>query len=91
MKLLQTIPKNKNLSQIEFVQNIFPLINENIIVTAHGNSIRSLCKYLFEIEDSKISKLEIPTGNPLVLIFENKKLLSANYLDKNRAKDLLVF
>ena len=74
-----------------YKKNILPLINENIIIAAHGNSIRSLCKYLFEIDDSKISRLEIPTGNPLALNFENKNLINAKYLDKDRAKDLLIF
>ena len=74
-----------------YKKNILPLINENIIIAAHGNSIRSLCKYLFEIDDSKISRLEIPTGNPLALNFENKNLVNAKYLDKDRAKDLLIF
>ena len=74
-----------------YEKNIHPLINKNIIIAAHGNSIRSLCKYLFKIDDSKISRLEIPTGNALVLNFENKKLVNAKYLDKQRAKDLLVF
>ena len=74
-----------------YKKNILPLINENVIITAHGNSIRSLCKYIFKIDDAKISKLEIPTGNPLVLNFENQKLKDAKYLDKDRAKDLLVF
>ena len=64
---------------------------KNIIIAAHGNSIRSLCKYLFKIDDSKISRLEIPTGNALALNFENKKLVNAKYLDKERAKDLLFF
>ena len=67
-------------------------ISENIIVSAHGNSIRSLCKYLFNINNEDISKLEIPTGNPLVLKFdENTKLLEAKYLDEERAKDLIIF
>ena len=74
-----------------YKKNILPLINKNIIIAAHGNSIRSLCKHIFEIDDAKISKLEIPTGNPLVLNFENKKIVNAKYLDKERAKDLLVF
>ena len=74
-----------------YKKNILPLINENIIIAAHGNSIRSLCKYIFEIDNFKISKLEIPTGNPLVLNFENKKLVNAKYLDRDRARDLLVF
>ena len=66
-------------------------INKNILVSAHGNSIRSLCKYLFNIDKEKISELEIPTGNPLILNFENSKLQSAKYLDKNRAKNLIKF
>ena len=62
------------------------------MISAHGNSIRSLCKYLFDISDKEISKLEIPTGNPLILEFDdNIKLLDAKYLDKERAKDLLKF
>ena len=75
-----------------FKKNIEKKISENVIISAHGNSIRSLCKYLFDISDQEISKLEIPTGNPLILEFDgNIKLLSAKYLDKERAKDLLKF
>ena len=65
---------------------------ENILISAHGNSIRALCKYLFKLDNLKITELEIPTGNPLLLLLdEEKKLKSAQYLDKSRAKDLLVF
>ena len=39
---------------------------KNILISAHGNSLRALCKYLFNISDEKINELEIPTGNPLV-------------------------
>ena len=67
------------------------MLNENIIISAHGNSLRSLCKCIFKIDNNEISKLEIPTGNPLVLNYNNKKLISARYLDKERAKDLLIF
>ena len=68
------------------------LIKGNILVTAHGNSIRALCKYLFNINNEKISKLEIPTGNPLIIKFDNnKKVKEASYLDKKRAKDLIIF
>ncbi len=75
-----------------FENNIINKLNKNILISAHGNSIRALCKFLFKLDNKKISKLEIPTGNPLVLKFdENKKLEAANYLDKNRAKDLLIF
>jgi 2,3-bisphosphoglycerate-dependent phosphoglycerate mutase len=39
---------------------------KNIIVSAHGNSLRALVKYLDEISDKDILKLNIPTGIPLV-------------------------
>ena len=65
--------------------------NENILISAHGNSIRALCKYLFDLDDNEISKLEIPTGNPLLIELENSKISNCKYLDQERAKDLLVF
>ena len=75
-----------------FKENILTKIDKNILIAAHGNSIRAICKYLFNLDENKITKLEIPTGNPLILKFdENKKLISGKYLDKERAKDLLVF
>ena len=68
------------------------LINQNILISAHGNSIRALCKYLFQLSKDEISKLEIPTGNPLVIELDKEiKIKSCEYLDKNRSKDLLVF
>ena len=64
----------------------------NILISAHGNSVRALCKYLFKLDNNQISKLEIPTGNPLLINLSNdNKITSCKYLDKERAKDLLVF
>ncbi|MDC3288118.1 2,3-bisphosphoglycerate-dependent phosphoglycerate mutase [Candidatus Pelagibacter sp.] len=64
----------------------------NILISAHGNSIRALCKYLFKLDENQISKLEIPTGNPLLInLDENKKITDCKYLDIERAKDLVVF
>ena len=66
--------------------------NNNILISAHGNSIRALCKYLFKLDENQISKLEIPTGNPLLInINENNKITDCKYLDSERAKDLVVF
>ena len=66
--------------------------NNNILISAHGNSIRALCKYLFELDENQISKLEIPTGNPLLITLDgNKKITDCKYLDNERAKDLVVF
>ncbi len=68
------------------------LKDNNILISAHGNSIRALCKNLFGLDDAQISRLEIPTGNPLVIEFNaQNKIIFCEYLDKERAKDLVVF
>jgi 2,3-bisphosphoglycerate-dependent phosphoglycerate mutase len=66
--------------------------NNNILISAHGNSIRALCKYLFKLNENQISKLEIPTGNPLLINLDKEnKITECKYLDHERAKDLVVF
>ena len=68
------------------------LKNNNVLISAHGNSIRALCKNLFNLDNKQISNLEIPTGNPMLIEFrENFAIAKCEYLDKERAKDLLVF
>ena len=92
------IPSTESLKDtyervIDFYKKKIEIINDkNILISAHGNSIRALCKYLFNLDNDVISKLEIPTGNPLLIeVNGDKKVLSAKYLDSGRAKDLLVF
>ncbi len=64
--------------------------NKNILISAHGNSLRALCKYLFKISDQKINELEIPTGNPLIVEFDNNyKIQKYYYLDEARAKTII--
>ena len=66
--------------------------NNNILISAHGNSIRALCKYLFRLDENQISKLEIPTGNPLLInLNKESEISNCKYLDDLRAKDLVVF
>ena len=68
------------------------LKNQNILICAHGNSIRALCKSLFNLNNKQISKLEIPTGNPLLIDFNpNQEINRCEYLDKERAKNLVIF
>ena len=76
-----------------FKKEIQPkLIDKNILISAHGNSIRSLCKYLFKLDNNQITNLEIPTGNPLIIkLDDNLKINECKYLDKERSKNLLVF
>ena len=64
--------------------------NKNVLISAHGNSLRALCKYLFKISDQKINQLEIPTGNPLVIEFgSNFEVKKYYYLDKVRAMPII--
>ena len=64
--------------------------SKNILISAHGNSLRALCKYLFRISDTRINELEIPTGNPLVIEFNEKlKVQKYFYLDDSRAKKII--
>ena len=64
--------------------------DKNIIISAHGNSIRALCKYLFNISEKKINELEIPTGNPLIILFDkNLKIENSYYLDKERETKII--
>ena len=68
--------------------NILSFIKNNkiVLIAAHGNSLRALCKYLFNISNEKINKLEIPTGNPMVIDFSNSlEVQDAYYMDEKRA------
>ena len=65
--------------------------NKNVLISAHGNSLRALCKFLFNISDNKINEFEIPTGNPLLIDFdESLKIRNINYLDKAREKTIII-
>ena len=55
--------------------------SENILIVAHGNSLRALVMYLENIETEAIEKLNIPTGLPKLYTLDNRlKILSAVYL-----------
>lgn len=64
---------------------------KNVLVAAHGNSLRALVKYLDEISDADIAELNIPTGIPLQYNLEliDGKLTPTNkggtYLDPEAA------
>ena len=75
-----------------YEENIRPLLssNKNILISAHGNSLRALCKKLLNISDKKIIDFEIPTGNPLLIVFDKSlEVTQYKYLDAKRAKNIL--
>ena len=54
---------------------------KKVLITAHGNSLRALVKYLDNVPDDEIVELNIPTGVPLVyLLNEELKPLQHYYL-----------
>jgi 2,3-bisphosphoglycerate-dependent phosphoglycerate mutase len=62
---------------------------KTILVAAHGNSLRAVVKHLFAVPEDEIVKVEIPTGNPLVIdLDEGLKPTGAVYLDAERAQPL---
>ena len=55
--------------------------NKKVIVVAHGNSLRGLIKYLDNLSDEEIVKLEIETGNPICYeLDDNLKPIKHYYL-----------
>lgn len=60
-----------------FIKEILPRLRQgkNILVSAHGNSLRALIKHLENISDEKIAELEIGTGLPIVYQIDNKGLV----------------
>ena len=75
-----------------FEENIKPLLlsKKNILIVFHGNSCRALLMKIFNISKKKITEFEIPTGNPLLIRFENNlKIIDYKYLDQKRAKKII--
>jgi len=64
-------------------ETIVPSIKsgQKILISAHGNSLRALVKYLDNVTEDEIVKLNIPTGIPLIYeLDEDMKPLNHYYL-----------
>jgi 2,3-bisphosphoglycerate-dependent phosphoglycerate mutase len=71
-----------------WIDMIAPQIKQGrkLIITAHGNSLRALVKYLDNISDEKIVELNIPTGMPLVYELDGElKPIKSYYLGDDEA------
>lgn len=67
-----------------FKKEIAPLLrqNKNIIIAAHGNSLRALIMFIENLSKEEILKVEVPTGAPKLYEFdENLNLVSSTYLN----------
>jgi len=52
-----------------FKEQIVPHLKagSNVMISAHGNSLRAILKTLFDVPDKDIPGFEFPTGNPLLI------------------------
>lgn len=86
---MEELPKTENL--LDTIQRVIEYWNSDIkpalqegrhvIIAAHGNSLRGLIKYLDNISDEDIVKLELQTGNPICYeLDENLKPMTHYYL-----------
>lgn len=59
-----------------FVESVMPLLTEgkNVLVSAHGNSLRSIVMHIENLSKDAVLHLEIPTGTPLLYEFTQSKL-----------------
>ncbi len=59
-----------------FTKEIMPYVKKgkNVIISAHGNSLRAIIKHIENISDEEIPNLELPTGKPFIYKYERGKL-----------------
>ena len=65
-----------------FKSNISPLIvdEKNILIAAHGNSLRAIMIKVGLHKPEEISSIELPTGSPLCLVYDKGNLKNHFYL-----------
>ena len=70
-----------------YLKNIKPLLDEgkNVLVAAHGNSLRAMLIILGEETPETINKAELPTGVPLVFEFDHGKIVKKYFLEQKKA------
>ena len=92
---LDQVPRTECLKDVVarfvpyFEKEILPqaLAGKNVMIAAHGNSLRALVKYLDNISDEDIAGLNIPTGIPLVYELDDAgKPTDHYYLDPEAAE-----
>lgn len=88
----EELPKTENL--LDTIKRVVEYWNSDIkpelengrkiIIAAHGNSLRGLIKYLDNISDENIIKLELQTGNPICYELEDNLKPIRHYYVKDK-------
>jgi len=82
-------PNGESLADCErrtipvFMQYIWPFIQagKNVLIVAHGNSLRPIMKHLEDIPKDKVAGLEIGLCTPYVYTFDGEKLKEKNVIE----------
>lgn len=63
-----------------FESKIVPQLaaGKNVLISAHGNSLRSIVMDLDDLSEEEVLNLEIPTGKPLIYTYKKGKLVKSN-------------
>lgn len=75
----ELLPATESLADTEqrvvpyWQQHIAPHLarGDNVLIVAHGNTLRALIKHLDNLSEAEVEKLEIPTGQPLIQDYGN--------------------
>jgi 2,3-bisphosphoglycerate-dependent phosphoglycerate mutase len=72
-----------------FKETILPQLSsgKNVLVSAHGNSLRSIIMYIEELTKEEVLDLEIPTGRPIFYSYKNGNLKKYNYKNVEKSRD----
>ncbi len=64
-----------------FEKKVMPSVKQkkNVLLAAHGNSLRGIIKHIDGISDEDIPNLELPTGKPIVYRYSRGKLVKDNH------------
>ena len=90
-KGIDNLPLTENLN--DTIKRVSEYYNEdiskslkdgkNVLVVAHGNSLRGLIKYLDKLTDEEVISLEIPTGKPICYeLDDNLNVIKHYYIEK---------
>ncbi len=92
---IDNLPTTENLEDtivrvVDYYENEIKkeLLNgKNIIIAAHGNSLRALMKYLDNLNEEEVLALELKTGSPICYeLDDNLKPIRHYYVNEERSE-----
>jgi 2,3-bisphosphoglycerate-dependent phosphoglycerate mutase len=81
----ESLEMTANRSIPYFQEEVVPLLREgqNVLISAHGNSLRSIVMVLDKLSRDEVLSLEIPTGKPLFYTYDNENFQKERVIQAN--------